>query len=79
MTTTRTSLRPPAERPDLADPGGWNEKGHEEQSRIAPRLGPPTNRAGLADPATKTRQTLRVLLMIIAALVVASFLVGIRW
>ncbi len=28
---------------------------------------------------TTTRQTLRVLLMIIAALVVASFLVGIRW
>src|SRR5947207_2767264 len=34
---------------------------------------------GIADPATTARQTLRVLLMIIAALVVASFLVGIRW
>jgi len=42
-------------------------------------LRPPTDRTGLADPATTARQTLRVLLMIIAALVVASFLVGIRW
>jgi len=57
----------------------WNEERHEERSRVAPRLGPPTDRTGLADPATTARQTLRVLLMIIAALVVASFLVGIRW
>jgi len=42
-------------------------------------LRPPPERSGLADPATKTRQTLRVLLAIIGALVVASFLVGIRW
>ena len=64
-------------RAGLTDPG-WNEERHEEQGRVAPPLGPPTDRAG-ADPGTKNRQTLRVLLAIIGALVVASFLVGIRW
>src|SRR5436309_971217 len=35
--------------------GRWNETWHEERSRVAPRLGPPTYCAGLADPAPINR------------------------
>src|SRR5207245_9409464 len=45
----------------------WNETRHGERSRGAPRLGPPTDRAGRADPATVTDVTASELLAVVAA------------